>query len=337
MAENARNPMDPQPASPVYSAKRLLRAVLAGKWFILACLGVFFLIGLVMLARTPRSYTVQLRVTPLISDQSRLTGRLSSLANLAGLTLPQDNNAMSFELYMQTLTSRKTADALAARPGFLQKMFPREWDAANRRWVQRRGRMADARDFLKSLIGMRPAAWRPPDGARVEGVLDSVIHVSRTPYTPVVTITGDFGDPQWGKYFFSVLHSTVDDALRQKKLARSTRYMNYLEAKLAATTVSDYREALINALSDQEKDRMMASAGLSYAAEPVEPPVASSGPTQPQASRVILKWMVYGGVLGVGFALLMDVMGWTWQGLLGRVTGRFARRRSGAQFSPAGE
>ncbi len=337
MAESARNQIDQQPVASVYSAKRFLLAVLARKWFVLGCLGVFFLIGLVMLARTPRSYTVELRVTPLISDQSRLTGRLSSLANLAGLTLPQDNNAMSFELYMQTLTSRKTADALAAKPGFLQKMFPGEWDAANHRWVQRRGRMAGMRDFVKSLLGMRTAAWRPPDGARVEGFLDNAIHVTRTPYTPVVTITGDFGDPEWGKYFFSILHATVDDALRQKKLARSTRYMNYLEAKLAATTVSDYREALINALSDQEKDRMMASAGLSYAAEPVEPPVASSSPTQPQASRIILKWVIYGGVLGVGWALLMDFMGWTWQSLLAKVTGGFARRRARAQFSPAGE
>lgn len=274
---------------------------------VLICAAIAVLFAIVYLQIKTPIYTVSFKITPAISNTGTRSAasRLGNLASLAGINIPQDDNAMAFEVYLVELQGRATAAKLIPNQPLMRRLFPREWDEASGQWRQPpSGILHPLGQLVKFLLGVRQQPWQPPDAARVEKILDDQIHISKTPYTPVVTIYMDSPDPETAALLLWSLHLQVDDFIRQRTLTRTGRYIDYLTKQLAATTVNDYREALITSLVEQQKARMTASSGLPFAAEPVEPPVISSTPSSPD------------GPFTMGLAIMLGLAAGAWSGFL---------------------
>ena len=265
-------------------------------------------LAVVYLNVTKPTYTVTFKITPAIASSSRsAAARLGSLASLAGINIPQDDNTMGFEVYLVELQGRAAAAELVHNQDLMRRLFPREWDDASGQWRQPpSGILHPLAQGVKFLLGMKQLPWAPPDGARVEKILDDDVHISKTPYTPVVTISMDSKDPETAGLLLWSLHQTVDNFIRQRTLKRTERYIAYLTAQLAQATVNDYREALITSLVEQQKARMTASSGLPFAAEPVEPPVIASQPSSPNGVVVIVLALLLGLSAGGALGILLD-------------------------------
>src|SRR5690606_16351275 len=81
-------------------------------------------------------------------------------------------------------------------------------------------------------------------------------------------------------------------------LKRSSGNIAYLTEQLSKATVAEYREAIAQALSEQEKIRMASSSTAPFAAEPFGSAAASPRPTSPQPLLVLIVSIVGGGILG---------------------------------------
>jgi hypothetical protein len=298
------------------------------------------LLAIIYLNVTKPTYTVTFKITPAISSSSRsAASRLGNLASLAGINIPQDDNSMGFEVYLVELQGRAAAAELVRNQPLMRRLFPKEWDDATGQWRQPpSGILHPLAQGVKFLFGMKQLPWSPPDGARVEKILDDDVHISKTPYTPVVTISMDSKDPETASLLLWSLHQTVDDFIRQRTLKRTERYIAYLTKQLALATVNDYREALITSLVEQQKARMTASSGLPFAAEPVEPPVIASLPSSPNGPVVIFLALMFGLAAGGLVGLLLDRRGLTLRAihlLLRRRAGRDVNRSLQAARDPA--
>ena len=103
------------------------------------------------------------------------------------------------------------------------------------------------------------------------------------------------------------MHRAGDEELRQRSLARSTADIEYIARQLPLISVVEQRVALSRALSDQEKQRMIASAGVPYAADIFEPITSSPRPTWPKLVPVLALAIIAGLFIGVASAV---VLGW---------------------------
>jgi hypothetical protein len=315
----------------------IMRAVMAAVWrrrwlvAVFAALGL--LLGIFQLHRLPRIYTVTLRVASVALEQSP-TGRsgvdrFNSLAALAGVSLPSTGNGIGFELYQAGLTGRPAAEVLARRPEFMRRMFAAEWDEENQQWREPHGMLSDVRKAFGSAIGATSVPWHPPDAARVQDALSSMITVQKNQLSPVVTISIRTTDPVWGEQLLADLHQAVDGALREKTRIRATRYIDYLNRELAGTTIGDVRASLISTLIDQERQRMLASSNLDFAADPLERPVASSAPTSPNTLQVLIIYILFGAFMGSAAAFLLERFDMRVLDVWNRAVGVFGRRRFG--------
>ncbi|HEX4303158.1 MAG TPA: hypothetical protein VHZ78_10220 [Rhizomicrobium sp.] len=297
------------------------------KWIVAGFVALGLVVGIVQLHRAPRTYTVSLRVASVAMEQSssRAADRLGGLAALAGVALPSSGNGIGFELYQAGLTSRSAADVLARQPDFMQAMFAGEWDAANKRWREPRSMMRSIRQAFARLIGAPVTPWQPPDAAQVQEALNGLVTVQKSAASPIVVISIRVPNPIWGREFLAKLHRAVDGGLRDKSLDRANRYIDYLNQELAGTSTTDVRASLVATLIDQEKQRMLASSGLDYAADPLEPPVASRAPTSPSPMQVIGVYVLIFVVLGMAVAFLMSQFKIEPRDIVGRVAGRFRR------------
>jgi len=281
-------------------------AALGRQWLVMAVVfGAILLIAILYLRAADRSYTSVLLLTPVASGGGT-PSRLGGLASLAGIRVPGSDAQSQFDLFVEGLTTRESAERLVkSHPNLLPRMFPGEWDPASKSWREPQGTVVSIIAGVKSLTGSeRPYA--PPDAARVQRWLLAEIGIERARDLQLTTIFIQTRDQELGRDILAALHSGVDEFLRRRAIERADDYIAYLNEKLFVVTVADYRQALVETLSEQEKTRMMASSDLPFAAEPFGPPTTSDKPTSPNPLVILMAAIGVGLALAIAIALLRE-------------------------------
>jgi hypothetical protein len=293
------------PASEI-DVRDLLASLWRQKLVLLIALAVNLLIAILYLNLATYRYAVTLIVTPVQSTSASLSGKIGGLAGLAGISLPSDTSADAFKLYMEGLKSRPVADTLAKDQQLMTSFFPDEWSADEKKWHEPSSLGHFFTTAIRWALGLPVRAWQPPDGGRLQELLEDDVNVVETRDQPAVSVTFSTSDPQFGVVVLERLHRTVDGMIKKRVLARASDSIDYLQKKLQRETVADYRQALIDQEAQQEQLRMMASASVSYAADPFGPPTASRFPVSPRPMYVLVFAIVFGLVVGVPVALARD-------------------------------
>lgn len=288
--------------------KELFDSLWAGRWVLLACMVASFVVALVYLNTTTYKYTAQMKVTPVSSTSSvgSSLGGLSGLASIAGVNLAQGQGASPFQLYTEGLDSQVVAEALARRRDLMQVIFKSEWDERTQRFVEpERGPVGRIVRGVKAVLGLPVYAWRPPGSAHLQLYLSERVMLTQNAKTSVATITYEDEDPRFAVKLLSAIHEELDESLRQKALARANLYIDYLSRQLQRVTLIEHREALAQALAEQEKMRMMASSRLAFAAEPFGAASSSLYPTSPKPIPVLVLAVMFGAAVGVGIVMVL--------------------------------
>ena len=259
---------------------------------------VFLLGGIVYLHLAEYRYTGEMRVVASQAPGNSAGiggGRLGNLASLVGIST-ETGVPSPFRLYLEELTSREVASALVSRSDLMHVVFKREWDAGTRSW--RRPEPTPFRNGLKALLGFPLLEWRAPDAARLQDYLRQSIKIDDDPKRAVTIVRFDHADPRFATALLTALNVAADGHLKTVALARARQFAAYLDARLATIVVAEHRVALTTALSDQEKQIMLASSEAPYAADLVEAPTASLAPTSPRAVVVLVASTLFGLVFG---------------------------------------
>jgi hypothetical protein len=161
-----------------------------------------------------------------------------------------------------------------------------------------------------TALGFNRSQWTPPDGARLQEFLGYSIDVTQDVKTPfLVKVSVGSSNPQFGIKLLNALNQTADSHLRKKALQRATEYINYLSKALTTVTVAEHREAIMGALSEQEKFAMSASSSAPYAADLFDKPWASVEPIWPQPRQALIKAIMLGGLIGAAIVLTLRYLG----------------------------
>jgi hypothetical protein len=291
------------------------------KGVFLAFPAVLLILGISYLHFADYKYTVTMQLSPVQQSQADM-GQLSQIASMAGVNLQANNQVDPFQLYLQGLFTREAADELAKDQGLMRVIFPKEWDDENHRWHEHGGIGRAILNALRFLLGAPMHLWRPPDSARLQEFISDNLHVTQDIKSPVVTIDMDYPDPQGAVYFMTRLNNAVDEGIKKQALARATIYIDYLNKQLQVVTIAGLQQALIQLVTDQEKQKMAASSSLSYSAEVFQKPAASQWTTSPNPF-VVVGLAVFIGILLGGFAAFY------WDGL----SKRESRRMPAGQYA----
>jgi uncharacterized protein involved in exopolysaccharide biosynthesis len=269
------------------------------RWFVIAiCAGSAIVCAVIYLQIATYTYTAELKLSP-VKQSLNIGSELSGLASIAGIALPKGLGQSSFGLYLETIRSRSVADALAKRQDLMKVLYKKEWNEDTQTWQENTNLFTPAIRLAKTLLGIRNYPYTPPDGARLQVYLNDYVRASENNRTTVVTVSYNNENSSFAVAFLDALHKEVDNELREKVLTRTNEYIKYLSRQLLTVTIAEYRETLIQVLTEQEKTRMMASSDAPYAADVVGIPSASFRPTFPLPIPVLLGALVIGIFMGI--------------------------------------
>lgn len=296
----------PRSADNEIDLARILFSLWRQRWIIVVLAGLGLAYGIYQLQRATYYYTAELKVAAAQSAESGATPRLSGLASLASRAgLGPATTGNTFMFYTQGVASRAVADELARRPDIMHAVFADEWDRESNRYVEpRRGLVGGIVQGVKTLVGFPRLEWSPPGAARLQDYIENAVQVVPDPELPVVTLIYSHPDPRFAELFLGEIHRVLDNSLRRKARNRATEYINYLSSQLQSARNVEHRSAIAQSLSEQEKNRMLASSTMAFAAEPLDVVTSSLRPTSPSPALILLVALLQGIVAGVLVALV---------------------------------
>lgn len=275
------------------------------KWFIAAIIALSMSGAVLYLNYATYIYTAEMKIVPVdVSSGPRIGGNIAGLANLAGIRFGIGKGNASFDLYLDGLTSIETAMVLEQNQKVMQTIFAGEWDSSAQSWREQESNLRTLLNRIKSLLGLPVYAWRPPDAIRLRSYLSGSVEIKESEKSSLTVVSLDHEDSTFAKELLTALNSVVDERLRVRALERADASIAYLKSQLLMVQVTEYRQALVQTLSEQEKQRMMASSGLPFAADIVSGPVASAFPIKPQPRVVVMLAALAGGFAGALLAFL---------------------------------
>jgi uncharacterized protein involved in exopolysaccharide biosynthesis len=255
---------------------------------------VGLLIATIYAHLAPRIYDVALTVTPTAQNATSSLKSLGNLSSALGISNPLASRNDPFDYYLAGLTSRVATERLVRDQDLMHALFPKEWSEQSRTWHPPYAPIHSAARGIAELLGFPLRPWTPPDAARLQDYVRKNVTVDPDKKTRITRISIRSAHPATAARLLNDLHAAIDGYLRDRTMVRATNYIDYINRELNKVTIAEYRQALIDTASEQEKLRMSASSNLPFAAEPFGHSEVSTKPVSP---NVPLLW-VLGAVLG---------------------------------------
>jgi len=248
-------------------------------------------------------YSASYRVTPVRSDGPGLSSSLSSLAAVAGVSVGRGDAAKPFTLYLNLLKSRDVAAELAKDQALMHGAFKKSWDAKLGQWHQPPSITRGLKNLIRGIAGAPIPAWTPPDAARLQIYLEDHVSVSDDQRNAIATISTTNENPEFAIALLTALDKASDQLVRQRAQARAEAAISYLQTTLPTIALAEHRQALAEALGEQERVKMMSLASSSFAAEQLGAVVASPETVTPNPFLTLAGLSFLGLLLGALLAI----------------------------------
>lgn len=278
--------------------------VVLKSWRLVAfCVAISTALAVFYLHFAKESYTVSVTVSPVASSSSQPSRGLSAVASFAGVSLGGDSGQQQFELFLMGLHHNESASILLNNQALIREIYAAEWDADEEVWRKPVNLKRTLLSIVKQFLGLATPVWRPPDKDRLARFLTESIAITRSRDGNTAILEIETEQPELGKRVLAEIIRVSDAVLRERSLQRSNSYIDYLTGRLKEVSVADYRGALISAITEQEKARMMVHSDLNYAAEPFGEPAVSVFPSNPKGKLLLMISIILGFGIGVIISL----------------------------------
>ena len=283
-----------------FSLWDLIKVSLGRKAVIILCATVGIALGFAALKLVSPQATARLLIKPLASEDSPTPNKELTI----GGGLLGNNTDQSIALYIGTLHSSEMLSRAIKDRGLAQLLFSDRWDAANNRWLEPTGFLADVKRSLNEFLG-RPKAPPMDDPSVVSGAVDEMLTAMSfdklTPTIFEITVTDKSGDR--ALEILTILHQETISLIRENKIRNAQTLLNSMRARYQEVSELVYRTALTEQIVTQEKRLMMLQDKNYPIIDVVDPPSISS----PARGLPIALTVLAGMLVGTFFGMLINI------------------------------
>jgi len=283
----------------------LWRAIVAGRrriWIITACTVVVAL--LVALFGTPRYDAVIILAPPPASADSgglgEAAGGLGGLAALAGL----GGGRQDVDQTLVILESQTFLQHFIATQDVLPVLYPRQWDAVNRRWHPDQtfaGRVGAALQTARGWLSpdARPASRDgAPDAWEAYRLFKHLITTETDKRTHLVTLTVGWKEPLIAAAWANELVRRLNEETRTRAVTEANANLGYVADQLSRTQVFELRQALYHIAESEQKHAMVANTHEEFSLRVLARAEVPRERAFPKRTLLVLGGLIGGLVLG---------------------------------------
>ena len=263
----------------------------------------------------PKVYAVSMRITPPLDEMSQSSGT-SGGGILGSLMGSSQSLSRSFTELLNLLHSNRVAEYILNDPKRVARIFGPNWTRRDGKWVGTRspGLVGSLKAGFLGLFGI--SIERGPTVPNAYNYL--VAHVSILQSSDsssllggagqnrIVTISAVESTPKDAQALLVETVNAADTILKNNERKSLQQRVAYLTSRIATVSVAEYRIALANVLSEQEKSAMLIDDTSYYSLFVLDDAVLNTVPYSPKPTLNIIIGGGLGFVLGLLFVLFRD-------------------------------
>ena len=296
------------PSAGSFDFRAILQSLWLGKWFIASVTGACALLSVAIALWLPNEYEAKVVLMPASSSGgasglSRLAGQLGGLASLGAAGLlgqgEDDKAIMSIELVKSWgfqehfIRENQLEVPLMAASGWNSQenrleIDPDIYDVAQKRWVK--------------TFTARGGKTHEPGGWDLYEEFSNRISISQDRKTNFITLRVRHYSPFLAKEWADKIVASVNQQLQKRDRDEAQKSIEYLEAKLSQTSLTEMKTAFAKLIEEQTKSLMLADVGEEYALKTLSPAKVPERKASPKRALI--------AALGVLAGLVLSIAAW---------------------------
>ena len=271
------------------------------KLLIVGVTAIFILVSVCYALSIPNQYSATAVVTSTQGGGGGLAsvmGRFGGLASLAGVDVG-GGSQKDAKIARQIMQSRGFIEKFIKENDLSAEVFAaRGWDKkANRLIMDSRLYDTDTAQWLPDAANGGSAE---PSGWQLYNRFSDMFSVSDDPVNGVISISVEYYSPQLAKELVDKLIIGINDHLKNQKLQKVNVNIQYLEAQIQKTSITEMKNVFYTIIEEQIKSKMLAEASPEYAFITVSPAMIPEQKSRPNRSLIC----IMGGIMGSFLATL---------------------------------
>jgi uncharacterized protein involved in exopolysaccharide biosynthesis len=249
----------------------LLAVLWRFKWLVAGITIAAALLAVWMAMTTPFVYRAEVTITPVSNGDSgmgALSGRLGSLAGLAGVSLPQGGAAQESQA---VLRSRNLSEIFIARYKLKERILGK---------------------------GDKQSLWLAVDKFRT-----TVLTFRQEKENGTTIVSMQWKDPGEVAKWANAYVALANEILRTRAIEDSSRNIKFLNEQISKTSVVEIQKVMFGLIENETKNHMLASTRDEYAFTVVDPAATPESRVWPRRGLMVMTGTALGLALGAFVAL----------------------------------
>jgi uncharacterized protein involved in exopolysaccharide biosynthesis len=295
--------MQPMPADDEIDLRELFIALWKGKWLIIFITTLFAAGGVYYALKQPNTYKAQVLLAPTQGSGSMsLGGSLGGLASLAGVNLGGDSADPKVEA-LAILNSRKFIEAFIQKHQLLVPlMASKEWNAlSNVHTLNNELYDSNSQQWLTDAEtgeSLMPTMWE------AHKAFKALFSVSEAKDSGMVTLSITHHSAVLAQEWVSQLVLELNEWMKTQTLQDTANKINYLEAQIVKTQVTELQNMFYSLIEEQYKQQMLAEVEEEFVFKTIDPAVVPEEKDGPKRALICVLATLLGGMLGVTIVLI---------------------------------
>ena len=279
---------------------QIFKVLFEGKWIIFSVTTVASILAVIYSLSLPNIYESKILLVPNeANSRPSLLQNYSSLANIAGVSLPSENNEGNSFKAIRKLNSLSFFESNILPNIFLPDLMAFDswnsgkninnykndiYDLSSNSWV---------RDYSYPQKQI-PSAQESFDKFQAEHV-----SISEEKKNNFVTIKVKHQSPYVAKEWAELLTNQINYFYREKDREEAEKAVIYLNTQIAKTNLSEIKQVIAALLQQETQKLTLIEANEFYVYEFIDPPAVMETKSEPSRAIICILGAILGGILSI--------------------------------------
>lgn len=285
--------------------RELFGVLWAGRTIIAGVTSMFAIVAVIYALTIPNEYKATAVIAPAQSGVSGLgdmASQLGGLASLAGINIGGGEGGEAQEA-MEIMQSWGFIEKFIEKNDLAVEVFAADgWDRSNNELTID----SDVYDVGKNEWMRNPPSGKTPAPSSWElyEEFSERLSVSSDKKSGLVSVSVEYYSPLAAKQWVDLFVVTINEHMRDRKLAQVNNNIQYLEAQIEKTAIADMREVFYQIIEEQIKNKMLAEASPEYAFTTVSRAMLPEEKSKPKRPLICILGTLLGGMLSILVVLI---------------------------------
>ena len=285
--------------------RELFGVLWAGRTIIAGVTSIFAIVAVIYALTIPNEYKATAVIAPAQSGGSGLgamASQLGGLASLAGINIGGGEGGEAQEA-MEIMQSWGFIEKFIEKNDLAVEVFAADgWDAGSAELSIDN----DLYDVSKRQWVRNPPSGKTPAPSSWElyQTFSKRLSVSSDKKSGLVSVSVEYYSPLAAKQWVDLFVVTINEHMRDRKLAQVNNNIQYLEAQIEKTAIADMREIFYQIIQEQIKNKMLAEASPEYAFTTVSRAMLPEQKSKPKRALICILGTLLGGMLSILVVLI---------------------------------